>query len=85
MTRKYGQQIARDFLKALDELPNTVLIDPRFQWNLLADPDDNKFVDAAISSGASYIVSEDRDFRVLHRIDFPKVNLLRLADFKTIF
>jgi len=85
LSQKYGAQVARDFLKALDDLPNVVKTEVHFHWYLLNDPDDNKFVDAAFSSGASYIVSEDRDFRKLKQIEFPKLLLLRLADFKKMF
>ena len=82
---KYGLDVAHNFLRALEELPNVTKAEVYFQWNLLKDPDDNKFVDAAVASGASYIVSEDKDFRVLLQIEFPKVTLLRLADFKAVF
>lgn len=85
LTQKYGLQVARDFLKALDDLPNVIKTEVHFHWHLLSDPDDNKFVDAAFSSGASYIVSEDRDFRKLRQIEFPKLLLLQLADFKKMF
>jgi hypothetical protein len=37
--------------------------------------------DVSIVAKSSYIVSEDKDFRVLTKIDFPKVNLWRLNDF----
>lgn len=45
------------------------------------DPDDNKFVDCAISAGADYIVSEDAHFRILETIPFPTVYVIRLDDF----
>lgn len=68
LTRKYSLQVTTDFLKALAELLN--------------DPDDNKFVDAAIAGKAAFLVSEDRDFRILRQIPFPKIHLWRLADFR---
>ena len=45
------------------------------------DPDDNKFVDCAITAGTDYIVSEDAHFRVLEQIPFPKVCVVRLQQF----
>jgi predicted nucleic acid-binding protein len=53
-----------------------------FQWNLLSDADDDKFVDAAVAGSASYLVSEDCHLRRLAEVDFPKVALMRLEDFK---
>ncbi len=85
LTVKYGTEITRDFLQALEFLPNVKRIDVYFHWNLLDDPDDNKFVDSAVASGAKYIVSEDRHFRKLKNIHFPKITLLRLSEFKSLF
>lgn len=48
---------------------------------ITADPDDNKFVDCAFAVGAEYLVSEDAHFKVLHRIAFPKLNLVTLDEF----
>lgn len=82
LTRKYGTVVAQNFIKAMQELPTVHQVDIYFNWNLLDDPDDNKFVDAAIAGGAEFIVSEDRDFRKLREVDFPKVALLRLDEFE---
>lgn len=48
----------------------------------MKDEDDNKFVDCAIASNASYIVSHDKDFRLLASIDFPKVIVIDTDSFK---
>ena len=82
LTEKYGSVITSNFLKALQELPNARPVEVYFQWNLLADEDDNKFVDAAVAGGEAYLVSEDRHFRRLAEVDFPKVELMRLDDFR---
>ena len=43
-------------------------VDPTFFWRAIAhDPDDNKFVDAAVAGEADWIVTEDSDFNVLFR------------------
>lgn len=37
-----------------------------FDFNLIqADPDDNKFVDCAITAGARYVVTEDHHYDVI--------------------
>ena len=46
---------------------------------ITADPDDNKFVDCAVTAGATNIVSNDRHFRELERYDFPRVDVRTLA------
>lgn len=84
LKKKYDAQTAEDFLRALQELPNVQLSEIYFQWKLLADPDDNKFVDLAISSNADYLLSEDNDFKLLQKIDFPKVIVLKINDFNRL-
>lgn len=62
--------------------PNTLFITPYYHFNLItADPDDNKFVDCAISANAKYIVTEDHHCDVLKRCDFPKVDIIKLDAF----
>ena len=62
--------------------PNTLKLDPHFQFRLIEqDVDDNKFVDCAIVANAQYIVTEDRHFKVLETIDFPKVDVVGLDEF----
>lgn len=56
-----------------------------FKFNLInKDPDDNKFVDCAIVANAHYIVTNDKHFNVLKKIDFPKVNCISLLAFKKL-
>lgn len=69
-------------LSTLENLPNIERINTWFRFNLLADPDDDKFVDCAIAAGADYIVTEDRDFRPLRHIPFPEVNTLSITKFR---
>ena len=61
---------------------NVIFTYPAFRFNLItADPDDNKFVDCAIVANADYIVSQDTHFDILKKIDFPKVNVIRMEEF----
>lgn len=84
LKQKYSLTVANAFLQSLQELPNVHFITTYFQWNLLNDPDDNKFVDVAVAANARYLVSEDNDFNVLKSVDFPRVEVLRINDFKLI-
>ena len=80
---KYSEHVASNFLLALRELPNVHYSHVYFRWNLINDPDDNKFVDCYMASGAHYLISHDAHFGVLKSIDFPRVNIVKIEDFKT--
>ena len=82
LSQKMGGDIAGNVIKAIISRKNTVRLDVHFRFNLIqADPDDNKFVDCAIAANASFIVSQDHHFDVLHAIDFPKVELIGIDEF----
>ncbi len=66
----------------LIQLPNVEKIEINFRWNLIPDdPDDNKFVDAAIAGRVKYIVSNDKHFNILTEIKFPIVEVMRIEEF----
>jgi len=81
---KYGSATAEAFLSFLQNAENVERVEPHFYWNLLQDPDDNKFADAAIAAGADFLVTEDRDFRGLKEVEFPEVKVLRLHEFEQL-
>jgi putative PIN family toxin of toxin-antitoxin system len=64
--------VAELALGLLSKLGNVREVKIYFAWNLLDnDPDDNKFVDCAISGRADYIVTNDHHFDILQTINFP--------------
>ena len=82
---KYSDTVAGNFLIALNELPNVYFVHVYFRWSLIiADPDDNKFVDCYVAAGAYYMITHDSHFNILKSITFPKVNLLTIDEFKLI-
>lgn len=59
-----------------------VFINIYYRMNLInADPDDNKFVDCAFAGNADYIVTDDKHFEELKKINFPKINTISTEDF----
>jgi putative PIN family toxin of toxin-antitoxin system len=46
---------------------------------VLADPDDDKFIECALSTGAAYLVSGDRHLRVLER--YQGIRIVSPAEF----
>lgn len=89
---EYGEIIARhmsdqyfyETMMTLENLANLERVTPRFRFNLLHDPDDNKFVDCAIAANAVCIVSHDRDFLPLRAIEFPKVAVVDTEVFRKL-
>ncbi len=74
--------VAQNIVNAIAHSPYTIYKESFFKFNLIeADPDDNKFVDCAITANAEYIVTEDTHFRVLKTLSFPIVKVIGLDDF----
>ena len=80
-----GKIASESALGVLQNLPNVEFITTYYRFNLLKDEDDNKFVDCAIASNATFIVSHDKDFNILSQIDFPKVIVIDTVEFKKHF
>jgi predicted nucleic acid-binding protein len=82
LERKTNKNIASNVINLLQFLPNVEFHEVYFKWNLMTnDPDDNKFVDCAISGNVDLIVTNDKHFRILKNIDFPKLHIKSLNDF----
>ena len=79
---KYSEKVANNFMLALQELPNVHYAQVYFRWNLIKDEDDNKFVDCYVAAGSSYLLSNDSPFSVLKKIQFSKVNIINIDEFK---
>ena len=86
LERRTGSALfAEEVVEAILSMPNTERVTPSFHFHLItADPDDNKFVDCAITAGATFIVSNDRHFVELEKYDFPKVAVRNLSQFLEI-
>lgn len=79
LTAKVGGVVANNIVNAILAAPNTIYINPQFRYHLIeADPDDNKFVDCAISANAKYIVTQDRHYDVVRfnpKYDFTAIDI----------
>jgi len=70
---------------ALSASPYVNFSEPFYKWQLMHnDPDDNKFVDMAIAGNVDYLVTNDKHFDILKGMEFPKVNIISLNDFKKV-
>ena len=77
-----NEDTAKYIIDAIVSSPYTRFVNVYFDFNLIQkDPDDNKFVDCAITAGARYIVTEDHHYDVLKWKDFPGLDIIGLDDF----
>lgn len=84
--RKYNSSVAKDVIRTLLALPNVQQVIVYYKWNLIkSDADDDKFVDCAVSYNANGIVTQDKHFNILKAIDFPKINIISIHEFKSNF
>ncbi|MEQ1744793.1 MAG: putative toxin-antitoxin system toxin component, PIN family [Saprospiraceae bacterium] len=86
LARKTNSEVASNFVEFLTNFPYVEHFDVHFQWKLMQeDPDDNKFIDCAVSANAFCIVSEDRHFKPYKNLEFPPLKILTISEFKAVF
>jgi len=82
LARKTSSSFSEMIIYIILNSENVYFANPYYKFGLIeADPDDNKFVDCAVLTNADYIVSQDTHLDVLKKIDFPKVNVIRIEEF----
>lgn len=79
--QRMGVFARENALGAIENLPNVEFITRYYKFNLLNDPDDNKFVDCVIAANATYLVTHDSNFKPLKNIEFPRVVVLDMEEF----
>lgn len=80
--RKLGSKTAAAFLDLITTLPNLVLIEKYYFWQAInVDPDDNKFVDCAVSARAKFLITDDTDFNDLRRNPLFETEVVRFNEF----
>ncbi|MCX7068929.1 MAG: putative toxin-antitoxin system toxin component, PIN family [Methylococcales bacterium] len=85
IAQKTNNMIATNICEMLLSLSNVKKQEVFYKWNFIdIDKDDNKFVDCAIAGNADYLVSNDKHFNCLKKIEFPKLNLLTIDEFMVL-
>ncbi len=80
--RLVNYKVAEYIVKTIVNSPFTEFITPFYKFQLItSDPDDNKFVDCAIAANAKCIVTNDRHYDILSKIEFPCVEYMSLDNF----
>ena len=81
LERKTSPKFAELALDVISNNPYTVFITPYYHFKLIvADPDDDKFVDCAVASNAKFIVTEDSHYDLLQDLVFPRVDVIKLDE-----
>lgn len=82
---KLSVPTANTVIRTLMELDNVLPTSIYFKFHLiLQDPDDNKFVDCAFAGNCDFLVTNDKHFNILKKVEFPQINLIKLEQFKDI-
>lgn len=82
ISQRTTPEIGHNVVQLILSLPRTERIEVKFRFNLIkADADDNKFVDCAIAANSELIVTNDKHFNELSKIDFPKVGVASAEEF----
>ena len=83
---RYGLDFTDASLEYLLLMPNVILTNPSFLWQLVEnDKDDNKFVDTYIASQSDFIVSNDRHIHQIKDNVFPQISVLRYEEFENSY
>ncbi len=78
--------VSNSIISLLLNSENVTKVDIYFHWQLIVnDPDDNKFVDCAVSGVVDYLVTEDHHFNLLKSTEFPSIKVVSIAEFQEIF
>ncbi len=82
ISAKTSPEIGHNVVEAIAHLSTTIFQSTYVHFGLITeDNDDNKFVDCAIAADAKYIVSNDKHFRILETIDWPKVCVVNIKEY----
>lgn len=83
LARHMGRATADAVLANFGAARNVDWVTRYFRWQMIvADPDDDKFVDCAVAAGAA-ILTEDRHFDAAKAVAFPPVQIISVSDFET--
>ncbi len=81
----FDREVAEMVVGGLALLENVHKVDLYFRFNLIPqDEDDNKFTDVALASNAHFLVTNDKDFQHLKNLDYPKIKILTIDEFKSV-
>ena len=82
VSRYMSPLVGRMAVETILRANNVLRVDAQYRFGLIvADPDDNKFVDCAVVANAECIVTNDSHFSILNEIPFPRVHIASIEEF----
>lgn len=77
LAAKTSKTVASNVITLINEAVNTVPVTIFYEWNVIRkDPDDNKYFDAAVSGDADYLVTNDKHFNEVKKLNFPSIQII---------
>jgi len=85
LMRFYSHSLTYNILNFMINSTHALQVNPHYKWDIITtDQDDNKFVDCALNAGADYIVTNDKHFNILNKIEFPLIRVIDIDTFMNI-
>ena len=82
---KTNSEVAENIARFLIRSPDVSKVQVDFKWSMIvADADDNKFVDCALNANVDYLVTDDKHFNVIKGVGFPPLTVIKTSDFLEI-
>ncbi|MDY0093963.1 MAG: putative toxin-antitoxin system toxin component, PIN family [Candidatus Vecturithrix sp.] len=82
LRKVYSESILQNFFDFLHISDNVVFVNPTYRFQLpYEDADDQKFVDCAVCGQADFLITNDRHFRRLQNVSFPRVVVITGKEF----
>ncbi len=77
LRQEHTAQTVEYFLEFLQASDNVIVVNPTFRFQLpFEDEDDQKFVDCAVCGHADFLITNDKHFRILKDIEFPRLQVI---------
>ena len=78
----YSESVLQNFFDFLHISDNVLFVNPTYRFQLpFEDADDQMFVDCAVCGQADFLITNDRHFRRLRDVPFPRVTPITGKEF----
>lgn len=78
----YSESVLQYFFDFLHISDNVLFVNPTYNFQLpFEDADDQKFVDCTVCGQADFLITNDRHFRRLNNLPFPRVVVITGKEF----
>ena len=86
LEQKTEPTVANDIIFFLISHPSVHFVENYIRLNLIyQDADDNKFCDCCFSASAKFLITNDRHFETLKKIEFPSLPVLNTSEIRKLY